>query len=368
MTMLRSAWVEIDLAALRYNVGQLRERVGPDVAIMAVVKSNGFGCDAAVAAKTVLEGGADSLAVGSPDDARAVREAGIKAPMLLYASTPPSAAGSVAALDVIATVHDMESLAAFDAFGQPLEVQFKIEAGLGRLGLNPGDWAAAYDAVRASNNLRLTGIYTHLNGPDDPESIKRQIAEFERAYEMGRAAGFDDLHRMVASSNVVLGYPELNYDAVNAGRLLFHLLDGDWAGMITTKPVISAVKSTIIQVKEFPAGARVGFLGGEPLENATRLAVLPIGFGDGFKHRPPLGEVLLHGRRAAIVGRRGIEHTVIDVSGVDAASVGDEVVLLGHQGEGEITGTEVGTWLDLPLMEILPRLARTLPRIYLNQS
>ena len=368
MTMTRPAWVEIDLAALRHNTGLLRDVVGPDVAIMAVVKNDGFGCCAVAAGRTALQGGADSLAVGNPEDARAIRDAGIKAPMLLYASTLPEAAGSVAALDVIVTVHDMESLAAFAAVGQPLEVQFKVEAGLGRLGLNSEDWPGAFAAVQASNNLRLTGIYTHLNGADDPAGIKRQIAHFEQAYEAGRAAGFDDLGRMVAASNIVLSYPELNYDAVNAGRLLFHMLEGEWAGMIATRPVISAVKSAIIQVKEFPVGAHVGFLGGGAVEQITRLAVLPIGFGDGFKHRPPLGEVLVHGQRAPVVGRRGVEHTVIDVTGIDTAMVGDEAVLLGVQDGAEITGAELGAWLDLPLMEILPRLAGTLPKVYLDQS
>ena len=142
MDMARPAWIEIDLAALRYNVGLLHERVGADVEVMAVIKSDGFGCGAAVIAAAVLDGGAESLAVGNPDDARAVRDAGIDAPMLLYASTPPSAAAQVAALDVIATVHDLESLAAFDGLGKPMDVQFKIEAGLGRLGLNPDDWQA----------------------------------------------------------------------------------------------------------------------------------------------------------------------------------------------------------------------------------
>ena len=368
MNMVLPAWIEIDLAALRHNVGQLRDRVGGDVEIMAVVKSDGFGCGAAITAAEVMAAGADSVAVGNPEDARAIRGAGIKAPILLYASTLPGAAAEVAALDVTATVHDMESLAAFAALNQPLDVQFKIEAGLGRLGVSPDDWRAAFEAVRSSNNLNLTGLYTHLNAPDDPDSIKRQIAQFEASYGMAQSLGFSDLRRMVASSNVVLGYPELNYDAVNAGRLLFHMLDGKWAQMIQTRPVIAAVKSSIIQVKDFPAGARVGFLGGEELVEPTCLAVLPIGFGDGFKHRPPLGEVLVRGRRAAIVGRRGIEHTVVDVSGAADARVGDEVVLLGAQGNEEITGTEVGAWLDLPLMEILPRLARTLPRGYLGQS
>ncbi|MDP6707482.1 MAG: alanine racemase [Alphaproteobacteria bacterium] len=366
MTPLRPSWVEIDLGALKHNVALVRQRVGQHVRIFAVVKSHGFGCGVAVAAKTVVEAGADALAVGNPDDVRAIREAGITAPVLLYASTPPEAAAEVAALGAIVTLHDMESLAAFAALDRPVEAFMKVEAGLGRLGIRSEDWPAAFAAAWESNALSLTGIYTHLNGPDDRDGIARQVAAFGRAAEAGRAAGYDDLTRMVASSHIVLGYPELNYEAVNPGRCLFGLIDGHWAERAPMRPVIAAVKSRIIQVKEFPAGERVGFLGAKPLSKATRLAVLPLGFGDGLNHQAPLGEVLVEGQRAPVVGRRGIEHTVVDVTELPAVRTGSEVVLLGRQGAGEISGAELCGWLGLPQMELLPRLAGTLPRLYLE--
>ena len=121
-----------------------------------------------------------------------------------------------------------------------------------------------------------------------------------------------------------------------------------------------------IDIKEFPVGAIVGFLGDMPLETPARLAVLPIGFGDGFNHQAPLGEVLVEGERARVVGRRGIEHTVIDISEAATVQIGSEVVLLGRQGSQEIAGAELSEWLGLPQMELLPRLARTLPRVYLD--
>ncbi|MDP6564633.1 MAG: alanine racemase [Alphaproteobacteria bacterium] len=366
MAMLRSSWVEIDLAALRHNVALVRDRVGPEVRIVAVVKSDGFGCGAARTGQAAIAGGADAVAVGDPRDVQAIRGAGVEAPILLYASTLPEAAAEVAALGATVTIHDAASLEAFAALNRPLDAYMKVETGLGRLGVNPDEWAGAFAAVDQARGLRLTGIYTHLNAPEDPDAIKRQIAAFQDACRAAEAAGLKDFTRMVASSHVVLGYPELDYDAVNTGRLLFGLVEGAWSGMAPARPVIAAVKSRVIQVKEFPAGSYVGFLGGGSLEQPTRLAVLPIGFGDGFNHQPPLGEALIEGRRAPVVGRRGIEHTVIDVSGVPDVRIGSETVFLGPQGADRIDGAELAGWLGLPQFELLPRLARTLPRVYLD--
>ena len=364
--MLRSSWVEIDLAGLRHNVALVRDRVGREVKIVAVIKSDGFGCGVVRTGQAAIAGGADALAVGDPRDVQAIRDAGVGAPILLYASTLPEAASDVASLGATVTIHDAESLGAFAALNRPVEAYMKVETGLGRLGVNRHEWEGAFAAIARAKALRMTGIYTHLNAPEDRAAIEGQIAAFQRACACAEAAGLNDFTRMVASSHVVLGYPELNYDAVNTGRFLFGLVEGAWSEMAPTRPVIASIKSRIIQVKDFAVGSYVGFLGGEVLDRPTRLAVLPIGFGDGFNHRPPLGEVLVEGIRAPVVGRRGIEHTVVDVSAVAGVRVGGEAVLLGGQGTDRITGAELAGWLGLPQLELLPRLARTLPRVYLE--
>lgn len=300
--MGRPAWVEIDLAALRRNTARVRARIGTGVRLFAVVKSGGFGCGVVEISRAVLAAGANALAVGNPEDARALRAAGIGAPVLLYAVTPPEAAAEVAALDVIATVHDFESLVAYAALPTPPAIFMKIEVGLGRLGVEAAHWTEAFEGAR---ELRLTGLYTHLNRPEDRETIARQMAAFDAACAAARAGGHHDFTRMVASSHVLLAYPELNFEAVNPGRCLFDLVEGEWAERAGVEPVVAAVKGRIIQVKSFPAGAVAGFLGPEPLARETRLAVAPIGFGDGLNHRAPLGEVTVRGRRVPLAGRRG---------------------------------------------------------------
>ena len=366
MTVLRPAWVEIDLGALKHNVGLVRQRVGPRVRVFAVVKSHGFGCGAGPAGRAAIAGGANALAVGDPEDVRDIRNQGIAAPVLLYASTPPDVAGEVAALGAIVTIHDLESLHAFAALDRPVEAFVKVEAGLGRLGVPPEHWPTVFETALRSDTLRLTGIYTHLNAPDDPDEIAQQIARYDDACRQAEEMGLTRLTRMVASSLVMLGYPDLRYDAVNPGRFLFGLVEGRWAQVDAARPVIAAVRSRVIQVKEFSAGETVGFLGSKPLQRATRLAVLPLGFGDGLNHLPPLGELLVEGERAPIIARRGIEHAVIDATGIPAVRVGSEAVLLGRQGDDEITAAELAGWLKLPVLELLPRLARTLPRVVLD--
>lgn len=367
MSKLRPTWIEIDLSALQHNAATMRRFVGPDVRFVAVVKSQGFGCGVARAAAAVIAGGADGLAVGDPEDVAAIRAAGIRAPILLYASTLPESAAQAAALGATVTVHDMESLHAFAALGRPVEAYMKLEVGLGRLGIKADQWEAAFAAIGQSASLRLTGIYTHLSEAGNQPAIDAQMQRFAGACQMAAEAGLHNLTRMVAGSHAVIRHPQTHCDAVNPGRCLFGLLEGDWASMIAMRPVMSAIKSRIIQVKQFSAGEFVGYLGAAPLTETRRLAVLPIGFGDGFNHLPPLGQVLVGGQRTGLLAaRRGIEHMVIDISAIAQAQVGSEAVLLGRQGADEIAAAELCAWLKLPMLELLPRLARTLPRVYLD--
>lgn len=363
---LRPAWIEIDLAALRANAQEMRRFVGDGVRFVAVVKSNGFGCGAAPSARALLDGGADALAVGNPADAKSIRDAGITAPVLLYASTLPESARDVAALGVTVTLHDPESARAFAALDQPVEAYLKVEVGLGRLGLTLEQLQASLDVIRRSPGLRVTGIYTHLSGPGDSARIAEQLQRFTRACEMAASAGLKDLVRMTAGSHAVLAHPETHLDAVNPGRCLFGLLEGEWAQKIAMRPVARRIVSRVLQVKSFSAGDTVGYLGGATLATARRLAVFPMGFGDGFNHLPPLGEALIGGRRAPLMTRRGIEHMVADVTELPEVGVGSEVVLLGRQGSDEVTPAELCRWVALPMLELLPRLARTLPRVYLH--
>jgi len=364
---VRPSWVEIDLAAIVHNAKLTRELVGPDVQIFGVCKADAMGCGLIPVARTFADAGIDALAVSDPDEAAAIKEAGISIPVFLFASTIPEQAAEIAALGAIVAIHDFPSLEAFAGLGRPVEAIIKIDCGMGRLGFTEKQWRQAFQIARKASALRIRGLYTHMSKPEDRDTTRNQAATFERAYDDALQAGLTDLIKMAASSRVVLGYPEYRYSAVDPGRLLMGMLAPPWTEILPLRPVVRALKSRIMQVQNHPAGTMLG-IGYEQAIAITKpmtTAVIPIGFRDGLNHAPPLGTVLVCGRRVPALGRRSIEHTLLDVTDVPDARVGSEVVLLGRQGDQEITGADLAASLNMPMLELLPRIASSAHRVYI---
>ena len=364
MNELRPAWVEIDLDAMAHNLREIRRLIGPACKLFSVVKGDGYGVGVVAAALTSAAAGADALALGNPDEVPLIRAAGVTLPILLYGATLPESAATIADLGVIATLHDFESLDAFAALGKPQEVYVKLDCGLGRLGFAQETWREAFRQLALAPALKLGGLYTHFSNPDDAALTDHQAKGFIAACRDAEAAGHTGFQRMVASSRIMLSRPDLNLTAVNPGRLVYGHVEGRWRDRTNLRPVVAAVKARVIQIKTLQSGATV-YGGTAPLTGPLRAAVVPIGFLDGFNHHPPCHVALLRGRRVPLMGRRGIEHTVLDISGVPEARIGDEVVFLGRQGDDTIDGPELAGALGLPMLELLPRLARMAPRRYL---
>ncbi|HUG62607.1 MAG TPA: alanine racemase [Methylomirabilota bacterium] len=360
----RIVTVEIDLAALADNVRLVRERIGPDVRFYAVGKGDAYGTGLERAAPVMLEAGADGLAMSDPADVAAMRARGLRQPMLLYPGTPPSMAGDVVATGAIVTLHDDPSLDAFAAAGSSVEAFVKVDCGFGRLGFPEADWSRTFERVRRAGSLRLRGIYTHLAFTEDPAAVLAQMERFRRAADLAAANGFHDLELMVASSRVVLGYEDLHLNAVNPGRLLYGILERPWTDKIQPAPVIRRISTFVIQVKDLAAGSHPGYMP-EPLSAARRIAIVPAGFANGFPRIANSAPVLVHGRLARVLGMRSTEHMMIDVSDVPDVAPGDEVVLLGPQGDQNITLDMLDEAGTVPLIELLPRLARSSRRLYL---
>jgi alanine racemase len=363
---LRPAWVEIDLAAVRGNVAEAKRLAGR-AKLFVVVKGDGYGGGVIEIAKAAVEAGTDAIAVGAPADALALRSAGIACPILMYASTLPEHAALVASLGIAVTIHDFASLDAFARCGVAVEAWVKVDCGLGRLGFNPDEFVAAFARLQQAKTLRLGGIYAHFALPEEPAVMATQQRIFAEACRAAEHAGQANFERMVASSRVMLGYPDLNFTAINPGRFILGLMEPPWASNAAVRPAVHALKSRIIQIKDLPEGT-VSFGGAERKRGPVRAAVLPIGYGEGLPHAPPCHEVLVRGKRAKVLSRRGIEHTVIDVTGIPGVAIGEEAVLLGSQGGDAITAEELAAALKVPVLELIPRIARCAPRRYVERG
>ncbi len=365
MSLLRPAWVEINLDAMAHNVAQVRRLIGPACKLFGVIKGDAYGTGAIEAARTLQSAGADALALGNPDDVAPIRAAGVRLPILLYGSTMPEQAAVIASLGVIPTIHDFAGLHAFSELPNTIGVYAKVDCGLGRLGFGPAEWQRAFRQIRQARSISLEGIYTHFSNPDDAALTERQAQLFTSACRTADAEGHAGYIRMASSSRILLTRPDLNLTAVNPGRLLYGHVENDYRNRLDFRPVVAALKARIIQLKDLSAGS-IPYGGSTPLASASRLAVVPIGVCDGLNHMPPCHVGLVRGKRASVLGRRGVEHTVLDVSHVEGAAIGDEVVFLGTQAGQSIDAIELANAVKLPLIELLPRLGRMAPRRYIG--
>ena len=365
----RATWVEVDLDAVAHNVRVTCDLVGPGVKVFACVKADAYGLGLLPVARAAAEGGAYGLAVADAADIVTLRRGGLSLPVLLYAGALPEQAAAVAALDnVIATVHDAHSLAAFVATRRTVTVFLKISCGGGRYGYTAERLGEVLEALQRSPNLRLAGLYTNLSSPADRAFTHSQGEQLLQAQAEARRHGFADLELLAGSSRVLIDYPQLRFRAVDPGRMLLGFLGEPWQSKAPLRPVLSAVKSRVAQIQEYSAGSLVEGVqpSGDPmrLTRDLRLAVLPIGYGDGFNSGGPLGEALIEGRRVRIAGPLGIESMVLDVSEVAQARVGSEVVLLGEQGSQRITLDGLAASMGMPMSELLFRLTHRARKVY----
>jgi len=349
----RASWVEIDAGAVRHNLRLIRRLAGA-ARVYAVCKGDAYGFAAAAIARLAEEEGIDALACGDADDARAIRADGVALPILLYAATDAADLPTLAALDVIVTAHDEATLAA--CLAHRLRFSVKLDAGLNRLGFRDEDLHPVLAAAARHPAARLHGLYTHLTDNDDASSVAAQVARFTAMCERIAGAGWTRAERMVASSRILIAAPDLALDAVNPGRLVYGILEPPWDARVDARPALAAVKARIVSLKRIAAGTRPGYAA-QPVARDTLSAVIPYGFIDGYPRLPAGGTVLVRGRRAPLVGPRHTEHALVDVTDVPGVALGDEVVLLGAQGDDAITANELVQALGVPLIELVPRLA-----------
>ena len=352
----RASWVEIDSGAIRHNLRLIRRLAGA-ARVYAVCKGGGFGVGAALVARLAIEEQIDALACGDPDDAREVRAAGVNLPILLYGTTVAADLPALASLDIIVTAHDAATLDA--CLAHDLAFCLKLDTGLHRMGFGEDDLDIVLDAARTYPQARLRGLYTHLTDLDTPAAVAAQALRFNAMAARIEATAWRGRERMVASSRVLLQWRSLTFDAVNPGRLVYGVLEAPWNREIDCRPALAAVKARVIALRHVAAGSD----GAGGPRSSRVVAVVPLGFRDGYPREPAGGTALVHGRRVPIIGMRHGEHCMLDVTSVAGVVLGDEVVFLGVQGDERIDMHELSAATGVPLIELIPRLAANPRRI-----
>ncbi len=344
---LRPTWLQVDLTALDHNFRALRERTGPGIKICAIVKADAYGHGAATVARRLEKLGCDYFGVAMVEEGSELRAAGIGSPIVLLGAVwGEGAVRAAAADDIEISIHNRDILpavsrAAADT-GRPLRVHLKIDTGMGRLGIAAAEVPAWCREARGAG-LELVGVYTTFSSADDAGSPRtgRQLERFVGAIESLERCGFRPPLRHAANSGAILNFPETLLTLVRPGLLLYGIEptpegQGPGGGF---RPVAS-LRTRVAQVAAYPPGSRFGYSGTFEARRESRMAVLPVGYGDGVSRLlSNNGDVLIRGRRAPIVGRVSMDLLVADVSDLPRAEVGDLATLIGRDG-----GEEIGAW------------------------
>jgi alanine racemase len=364
----RPTWVEIDLVAITYNLRQVVERVAP-ARVLAVLKADGYGHGAVKVGRTVLNNGATMLGVASLNEALPLRTAGIAAPILILGYTPPWQARELVRHDVTATVFDLDVAQALSRAAGELNsrvcVHVKVDSGMGRLGLLPDQVLPFVLAVRELPHLDLEGLFTHFSVADSDLAYTRwQVDRFQAVVDALNEAGVSVPLVHAANSAAIFTLPEAHFNLVRLGIALYGLDPSSTVGCPDGfRPALS-FKTQVAQVKTLPPGSFVSYGNTYQTQGAERIAVIPVGYADGFRRAPRhWGSVLVRGQRAAIVGRVCMDQTMLDVSHIPGVRRGDEVVLIGRQGTDEITAEEVAERLGTITYEVVSEILARVPRV-----
>lgn len=367
-------WAEVDFGALRENLAWIRERVGPGVKILTVVKADAYGHGLREIAGLLMQSGTDVFGVANLAEAEAISRVGRGWPVLMLGTCLPEEVQLAVKLGVMPAISGLREAEEFSraavGLGQRVLAHIKVDTGLGRLGVSVEEAEQLVLEVRKLAGLELAGIFTHYASVESDVSVSaRQKGDFETLLQRLRKRGviFPMVH--VNNSAAVLCEPQSEYTMVRPGLLVYGIVPPGGRilmepGRVRVRPALSFY-CRVGFVKEIKPGARLSYGGSFEAKTDMRVATLTAGYADGYPRAASnRGEVLVGGKRARIVGRITMDQMLVDVTQVPGVSPGDSAVLIGRDGGEEITASDVAGWSDTIPWEILTGITYRVPRIY----
>lgn len=376
----RPAWAEISSSAIAHNVSALKSLFG-DAGFCAVVKANGYGHGAVMAASAALAGGAESLAVAIVDEGIELRNAGITAPILLLAEIPADTISDALKHGLTLTIGSLEGARAAVACAENLggrhKVHVKVDTGMHRMGVAPQEAVAVVDVLLASSALDLEGMYTHFSVADgasleDRGHTRHQIALFDEVLAALSQRGFVPAFVHLANSAGALGYPEARRSFVRVGLALYGYLPEGWLRNSLEEHNIRlrtalTLRAQVVALHRVAKGEAPSYGRRRVLDHDATIATVPFGYADGYPRRlfEAGAEVLINNKRYPLAGTVTMDQLLIDC-GDDDVNIGDDVVLLGTQGSEEITADEWAKLGSTITWEILCGIGARVPRILVD--
>ncbi len=367
-----NTYAEINLNALEHNIKAYMDILPEKTKIIAVVKANAYGHGMIEVAKTALECGAEMLAVAQIEEGIELRENGFECPVIVMGGILPEDLKYTVAHRLIPFIYTIEQLEALNRFakeaGEQSKFHLKIETGMNRLGILPGEDLEEFLGVLSYlDNVKMTGICSHFANADevDKEFVSEQYKKFVQGRkQVSEASYFPYAH--IANSAASASYDFARLDYIRLGISMYGLHSEELKKM-ELKPVLS-LKTKVVHVKTIKKDETVGYSRTFKAQREVDVATIPIGYADGFRRTlSNKGEVLVNGKRAKVIGNVCMDHSMIDVTDIEGVSVGDEVVVIGKQNDNEITADEVAEWDETIHYEVVTCIGQRVKRVYVNE-
>jgi len=353
-------------------------RLAGGAACWPVIKADAYGHGSVPVAEALREAGAAALCVATLDEALELREGGVDGPILVLYPIPvarvETAARAWLTLSVTSerSAGELADVAAAVPSRQRIGVHLEVETGLTRDGVRPDRAAAIARLIDAAPHLSLEGVWSHLAAPEDPAATSRQVAVFDEAVSAIRGAGIEVPLRHLAATGALLTGEASGYEVARPGLAVYGVAPAELSGHApgsgaaggSLRPAMRLV-ARAVRIEEVLTGTAVSYGGRWVARRPSRIATLPVGYGDGFvRAYGDRAGALVRGRRASIVGVVAMDATMVDVTDVEGVTEDDEFVLLGRQGDVEITAGELAEARSTIAWEVLASMARRLPRVY----
>jgi len=377
---LRPAWVEVNLRAIANNARRIVE-IASGAEVMAIVKANAYGHGAVESSRAALRGGVRWLGVVSVGEGIELRRANITAPILVTGYTPPDWACVAVENNMTLTIFTLDVARAISDAARALDIRarvhLKVDTGMSRLGVLPDDAVALARAVHALPNVEIEGVYTHFAMADMPDALgvvgggdaftQKQLAIFRDVLSALERADIHPRYRHCANSPATLRLPKARFNLVRSGILIYGLdPDPQVPHPPEFVPALS-FKTQVALVKQVPAGAYIGYGGAFRAARPTRVAIVMVGYADGYRRKlANNGEVLVRGKRAPIIGRVCMDQCFADVTDLEDAQAGDEVVLIGKQGAEKIRAEELAERMGTNNYETVTTISARVERRYVE--
>lgn len=369
----------IYLARYRHNIAQLRRIIGKDTALMAVIKANAYGHGIARIAQAAASEGVEYLGVVSIGELEQVRRCGVQTPCLIINYLDESSIDEALRLQASVTAMDGSFIRAAQAVAAnhntTLKVHLKIDSGMHRAGCDPAEAVRLAQIITESDNLLLEGVFTHFAESDNPDQsfARRQLDIFWHCITALAAAQIQPRFIHVANSGAILTLPESHFSMVRAGIVTYGLspLPVDhplYSQMSQFSPVLE-LRSRIAHIRTVPTGETVGYNRTWRARRDSRIALIPIGYGDGFRRTPQHApRVIIRGAYAPVVGAVSMDQITVDVTDIPDASSGDIVTIIGKERAASITAGDIAHDTGTIAHEVVTNLSERIDRQYITHD